>query len=818
MHQTVPTRRFTSFFTRGLRLRMWRPAVALLLLGWCLSAAASTFTLAHDRWETLVIPANPDGQTVGDLLGDDLPDNAVYGTDWAVYTYNPQTLAYNHSSLDEQLFQGQAFWIMQQTGEPVILDMPDDLPATDYSESAACTSEEGCFEIALPADPALPAGSVGQRYALIGAPFDFTSNIADVRLQTDVDGAACEAGCDLAQSAAQNYTPDHVWIYDDDTTNPHYINAGIGYTISPWQGYWIAALAALEGNSPQLLLPYSATMSTVAGRVSTPDGQAVAAASVLASNNGHSVVALTDNNGYFSLSLTAETQYTLSIGTDEHADQVKVIRAPAQAHSLRLNITLLDIDYSASFDAALEADIVAPNGATVELPADSFVDANGQPVTGTIDVNITSVDVSNPAILAAFPGNFDGIETDGSITPIISLGTTHFAFTQNGQPVQLANDAEAQITIPIFAGSYQNGIAVVAGDTIPLWSLDETTGIWQQEGAGTVVAQAASPTGLALSATVSHFSWWNCDVTMNAVQVRIAVQGSGQGSAVISAVASGDLGWRPNTVNATTSIGLRTPPLYVPSGREVCYSAAITYIDGATATTDQQCLSLPAGSPITNIDLTAPDATTTLAIKTNIAPGADNRVLVNGYIGAPIHRLTVLPFSIESDVSYSVAGNLPPGLGIQSLYATGAEITGVPSAAGTYDVEIVATNAANETDSVFVRYVIDSDIPAPVLPAVITAQIFADFEGNSYNFNVDNQAGPATQWELIETVQPLPTGMQFDTVTGIVSIPYSLLYEQLFFDLTIWNWTGQVRAINAAGSSTASVSIEVVCEDCLGPQ
>jgi hypothetical protein len=809
MHRNITTRRFTSsFFSHRLHLPIWRSALVLLLLGWCLNATASTFTLADDRWESLVIPANPDGRTVGELLGDDLPIDSLFGSDWAVFTYNPQIGTYNTSSLDEVLIQGRAFWIIQRTGEAVVLDVPDDLPAGDYAQSGACASDAGCFEMPLPADSMLPAGAMGQRFDFVGAPFAFASNLADVRLQTTFDGDTCEAGCDLAQAAAQSYTLDQVWIYDDSINN--YLTPGSGDTVAPWRGYWVVALQAVEGKSPSLLLPYNAPTATLAGRVTTPDGQAVAAASVLATNNGNSAVVLTDNNGNFSLSLAADTQYTLSIATDEHADQVKVIRMPAQADSLQLDITLLDIDYSASFDAATEANILAPKGATVEVAADSFVDANGLPVIGDIDIDITSVDVSNPAVLAAFPGDFDGIDDTATATPIISLGTTHFAFSQAGQPVQLAGNTSADITIPIFSSDYQSGDPVAVGDAIPLWSLNEATGIWQQEGTGTVVAQAASPTGLALSATVSHFSWWNCDVTMNPAQVRIAVQGSGQGSALISAVASGDLGWRPTTVDTQTSIGLRTPPLNVPSGREVCYSAAITYLDGATATTDQQCRNLPAGSPVTDIDLTAPDAATVLTIETNIAPGADDHVLVSGYIGAAIRRLRLLPFSIESSVTYAVTGNLPPGLTIQNLHATGAEIVGVPTTAGTYDVLVTATNAENESDTVAVRYVIDADIPAPVLPSVITAQINANFEENSYNFNNDNLGGPATQWALIVTAQPLPAGMQFDANSGIVSIPSELLFNQ---DPSVWNWAGEVQAVNAVGSSTATVTIEVLLSD-----
>ena len=70
----------------------------------------------------------------------------------------------------------------------------------------------------------------------------------------------------------------------------------------------------------------------------------------------------------------------------------------------------------------------------------------------------------------------------------------------------------AIIELPVYATRRIDGTLVVAGDTVPLWSLDETTALWVQEGVGTIVVSAGSPSGLAMRATVSHFSWWNSDM------------------------------------------------------------------------------------------------------------------------------------------------------------------------------------------------------------------------------------------------------------------------------------------------------------------
>ena len=82
-----------------------------------------------------------------------------------------------------------------------------------------------------------------------------------------------------------------------------------------------------------------------------------------------------------------------------------------------------------------------------------------------------------------------------------------------GRPVQLAPGRSATIEIPSYVGKHVDGSLIKAGDTTPLWSLDETTGGWVEEGSGTVVASATSPSGFTLRAEVTHFSWWNSDAS-----------------------------------------------------------------------------------------------------------------------------------------------------------------------------------------------------------------------------------------------------------------------------------------------------------------
>lgn len=153
---------------------------------------------------------------------------------------------------------------------------------------------------------------------------------------------------------------------------------------------------------------------------------------------------------------------------------------------------------------------VGSSGAQLSLPPDALVNPDGTSITGSIDVAITPLDVTTPAV-DAFPGGFDGLAADGTQNILGSYGTVDFTLNQGGQELQLQPGQTATVRLPLYVSTDPDGQPLTAGQTIPLWSLDEATGVWVQEGSGTVTADPASPSGFVLEATIGHFSWWNAD-------------------------------------------------------------------------------------------------------------------------------------------------------------------------------------------------------------------------------------------------------------------------------------------------------------------
>ena len=228
---------------------------------------------------------------------------------------------------------------------------------------------------------------------------------------------------------------------------------------------------------------------------------------------GSATSATTDALGTVALALDVDMPLTLALAKNGYADQFVALQLPATTGlDAYFEATLATREAALTLaDAAAGGALAGKDGATLTLPPSALVDSSGAAVTGAVQVSVTPVDITAPAA-GGFPGQFEGVNPDASLSPIVSFGTTEFVPTRSGLPLQLAPGKTAQIDLPVYADSQLDGTALAVGDKLPLWSLDEQSGLWIQEGEGTVVAVAGSPTGLALRGTVAHLSWWNADI------------------------------------------------------------------------------------------------------------------------------------------------------------------------------------------------------------------------------------------------------------------------------------------------------------------
>jgi hypothetical protein len=219
----------------------------------------------------------------------------------------------------------------------------------------------------------------------------------------------------------------------------------------------------------------------------------------------------TDAAGKVNLSLSVGVPHTLKLSKTGFADQFQPINLPVGNTEGFFKAGMIARETAQTLNSSNGGNLTGKDGAKITLGTAALVDSDGNPVTGDVQISQTPVDISGKMV-SSFPGAFAGVKPDGTQTPIASYGTVEFSLQQNGERLQLVPGKTATIEIPVYATLNFDGSSLKVGDTSPLWSLDEKTGIWVQEGTGVIVASSASPTLLALRAEVSHFSWWNHDV------------------------------------------------------------------------------------------------------------------------------------------------------------------------------------------------------------------------------------------------------------------------------------------------------------------
>lgn len=150
---------------------------------------------------------------------------------------------------------------------------------------------------------------------------------------------------------------------------------------------------------------------------------------------------------------------------------------------------------------------VTHEGVTITFPAGAFV-RNGIPYSGLVRVFLNHITPDTDALHEQMPGMLYGImENEPRI--LLSYGMAAVELTdEGGVPVQLAPGSTATIRFPIHHTQQST-----APPTIPLWWFDEDLGYWIHEG-------EAHRVGNHYVGEVSHFTWWNCDIPGNFIELK----------------------------------------------------------------------------------------------------------------------------------------------------------------------------------------------------------------------------------------------------------------------------------------------------------
>ncbi|MCK7590340.1 carboxypeptidase-like regulatory domain-containing protein [Subsaxibacter sp. CAU 1640] len=221
--------------------------------------------------------------------------------------------------------------------------------------------------------------------------------------------------------------------------------------------------------------------------------------------------AMTDANGIFIIN---------DATVNEHFGYVKASK-PGYLHGSRsvvpsagtnnVTIMMLPETVAGTTTSGTAETIALPNGASVALEGD-YQKADGSAYSGSVNVIMHHLDPANEDMQDQMPGMLYAANAQNEPRMLQTFGMLAVELRgSGGEELNLAEGSSAEIKVPLDAS-----LMADAPSTIPLWHFDEQYGYWIEDGVATLV-------GNAYVGTVTHFSFWNCDVPAEAINLCVNV-------------------------------------------------------------------------------------------------------------------------------------------------------------------------------------------------------------------------------------------------------------------------------------------------------
>ncbi len=186
---------------------------------------------------------------------------------------------------------------------------------------------------------------------------------------------------------------------------------------------------------------------------------------------------------------------------------------PQDGSTNTIKIQLIPIVYNNTFESTAGGTInLQDDGGFIVFSPNSIVDANEEPYTGTVDVATAWLSPDDNSILNRMPGALQGVNLLNEEIGLLTFGMVGVELRgSTGQKLNIAEDATAELHIDV-----PNSLEAAAPAEIPLWSFNDTYGIWVEESKATLID------GFYVG-DVSHFSFWNCDDPISLVYMDLIV-------------------------------------------------------------------------------------------------------------------------------------------------------------------------------------------------------------------------------------------------------------------------------------------------------
>lgn len=251
--------------------------------------------------------------------------------------------------------------------------------------------------------------------------------------------------------------------------------------------------------------------SSVSGFVTDDNDAAVQSATVKV---GSQVVS-TDEYGYFEVKNTqvVKNAATVSVTLSGYFPGIRTYIAEDNKSAF-VRIKLIPKVISGTISSSSGGTVTLTTGLKIALPANAVVNAlTGSAYDGAVSVAASWINPAAADLDRIMPGDLRALDAGGEFKQLVTYGMAAVELTgTGGEKLQVAPGKKASLSFPILLAQ-----AGSAPGNIPLWYFDEAAGLWKEEG-------KAVKNGSNYEGEVSHFSFWNCDIPENFVQVNLTVK------------------------------------------------------------------------------------------------------------------------------------------------------------------------------------------------------------------------------------------------------------------------------------------------------
>ncbi|WP_422105935.1 carboxypeptidase-like regulatory domain-containing protein [Winogradskyella sp.] len=217
----------------------------------------------------------------------------------------------------------------------------------------------------------------------------------------------------------------------------------------------------------------------------------------------------TDNNGVFIIN-DATVNERFGYIKAEKVGYIHGSRSVVPSNGTnKVTIMLLEETVVGSVSSGSSGTVTASDGSSVSFDG-NFIKEDGSAYEGSVDVIMHHLDPADTDMDMQMPGMLYAQNEDGAERMLQTLGMLAVELRgAGGEDLNLPDGSASEIKIPV-----DPSLMGMAPATIPLWYFDEANGYWKEEGTATLQ-------GNMYVGTVSHFSFWNCDIPAEAITLCV---------------------------------------------------------------------------------------------------------------------------------------------------------------------------------------------------------------------------------------------------------------------------------------------------------